>query len=1216
MADQAAQQKTYQPWELAQMFTAPDGQQLVQQDQQQPVQQTGEIDYSAMVREYMDGKEQPVGTEGGIWDYVTKFASDVGNGIMEAPKAVATGVSKGVNELSDIGYSLGRVMNDVADTGYVNIDMNPDTPLWESQKDRDARLSSQGIDPTNANQANGIQVPEDWGSIDTNTGKLIEGLAQFSVGMVGAGRAIKMGGMAGSAIKGAVAGSTAFDPHEERLSNLINEQFPILRSPVTQSLAAKPDDTEAEGRFKSALENLGLGIGIEAFVKGVKSLKFGKAGDNAAAEQAAQEADDALKAEEVPVDDALKQGDHLPSAQEPQQLTLDLPVTEEPVIRPNAGDPVAPMADKAANYTPPFEVKPAALAEFRKALEENPNAFSADTALASRSLDFNFEAWPKDGSGGSIQSIVGVMADTLEKEFRRVKGGNADGVRSWAAVERNARVTADEFGTDPDLFLQRMASQSKDRLHMDSQILAYKTVQVGVLQELDRVANAVTNGVGYKGMAGKQLEDHMDFLFARGAEVSAMVKGHQTNVARSLNAMKLKVPGAGRLTEEFNTKNMGKTAAERARAYLAADGDFAVQNRILNASKVERVTGLYNEYWTNAVLSGLITHTTAAMTNAMNLGYQPLLRMVGGALSRDKAMLQEGFYQYMGYANSVKDATKLALKVMLSKDGEAILDPHNSSFDNISHAWDARSVGLDPKSPSGMLFNVLGQTIRMPARALITSDEFFKQMALRSRVYSVALQEARAKGMNPAQQAAHIQNKLDNAIHLKDVVEDGRLMAKAGSFNRADPLAVDAMGLARQATFTQPLERGIGQSLQEFKANHPWFHVILPFVRTPTNIIRFAWQHTPILNRTQFQHMEDIRAGGQRKAMAAARSTMGGLLWATAANYAMEGRITGYGPENPEVRKELMATGWLPYALKSTDENGKDIYISLNRLDPYGMFFGLAADATEIMSKSDDATKQDIAHALITATIRNLTSKSYLKGMSAMLDALSKPDTNLDKMLRQQAASNVPSILPNLNEDQAFHEVRSVLDAVKARIPGLSKTVDPKRNILGEVLHMPVGFGLPDEMSPMRTNGPVDDPVLNEIARLAHGIMPQPVKIGNVDLTAEQYRTSETQTAYDRLRELTGTVTLGGKTLRENLHDLITSDRYTTKLTDGVEEQGMKYDGSKLGQVQAVIGRYRERAKRQLMKENDAVNEALRTDKRNKAHAKSGHGVITDFIQQ
>jgi len=84
--------------------------------------------------------------------------------------------------------------------------------------------------------------------------------------------------------KGAVADATVFDPHEERLSNMI-ESVPELQNPVSEYLAADPSDSEAEGRFKNALEGLGLGALTEGVMLGLKAIRAARSanlgGDNA-----------------------------------------------------------------------------------------------------------------------------------------------------------------------------------------------------------------------------------------------------------------------------------------------------------------------------------------------------------------------------------------------------------------------------------------------------------------------------------------------------------------------------------------------------------------------------------------------------------------------------------------------------------------------------------------------------------------------------------------------------------------------------------------------------------------------------------------------------------------------------------------------------------------------------------------------------------------------
>ena len=105
------------------------------------------------------------------------------------------------------------------------------------------------------------------------TGKLIQGVAQFVTGLA-LTKGIAPGGAGNVAnmARGAESLAVAFDPHQQRLSNLI-EQFPVLSNPVTQFLQSKPDDSTALGMFKNAVEGTGIGELTNGFVKAVRLLK-------------------------------------------------------------------------------------------------------------------------------------------------------------------------------------------------------------------------------------------------------------------------------------------------------------------------------------------------------------------------------------------------------------------------------------------------------------------------------------------------------------------------------------------------------------------------------------------------------------------------------------------------------------------------------------------------------------------------------------------------------------------------------------------------------------------------------------------------------------------------------------------------------------------------------------------------------------------------------
>lgn len=112
---------------------------------------------------------------------------------------------------------------------------------------------------------------------------IVRGVSQFGTGMVGLGKilegvqiASKGGQIAKGILEAATVGAVAFDPHEERLSNLV-QSYPKLANPITDYLAADPKDSNAEGRFKAALESIGMDLALVGLLgASMKAYKFAK----------------------------------------------------------------------------------------------------------------------------------------------------------------------------------------------------------------------------------------------------------------------------------------------------------------------------------------------------------------------------------------------------------------------------------------------------------------------------------------------------------------------------------------------------------------------------------------------------------------------------------------------------------------------------------------------------------------------------------------------------------------------------------------------------------------------------------------------------------------------------------------------------------------------------------------------------------------------------
>ena len=164
-------------------------------------------------------------------------AKDIGEGIIETPRAILGGFLKATQEA---GEALESVFGQLPTAGEDYEPISIDDP-------------------------------------ESTTGQLVQGVSQFLTGFLPAMKGAKAVGLAKSApyAAGFVADALVFDPQEARLSDLVQE-YPALQNPVTEYLASDPNDSRAEGMFKNGLEGLGLGGLTDALFKAVKVVKGNK----------------------------------------------------------------------------------------------------------------------------------------------------------------------------------------------------------------------------------------------------------------------------------------------------------------------------------------------------------------------------------------------------------------------------------------------------------------------------------------------------------------------------------------------------------------------------------------------------------------------------------------------------------------------------------------------------------------------------------------------------------------------------------------------------------------------------------------------------------------------------------------------------------------------------------------------------------------------------
>jgi hypothetical protein len=139
--------------------------------------------------------------------------------------------------------------------------------------------------------------------------------------------------------------------------------------------------------------------------------------------------------------------------------------------------------------------------------------------------------------------------------------------------------------------------------------------------------------------------------------------------------------------------------------------------------------------------------------------------------------------------------------------------------------------------------------------------------------------------------------------------------------NRFDPpadVAAVAREAAQRAVFKEPGGK-IVQTLIAAKRDHPWLDFVIPFVKTPANILRQGIEASPLAPLSR-QFRDAVSAGGRAQSEAMGRATSGTVALATLAYWASQGRLSGNGPSAPSQRAALMEAGWRPNAVKVGDQ--------------------------------------------------------------------------------------------------------------------------------------------------------------------------------------------------------------------------------------------------------------------------------------------------------
>ena len=546
-------------------------------------------------------------------------------------------------------------------------------------------------------------------------------------------------------------------------------------------------------------------------------------------------------------------------------------------------------------------------------------------------------------------------------------------------------------------------------------------------------------------------------------------------------------------------------------------------------------TKVFVENFIASILSGVKTQIVNTSGAALRLGMDIPDTMVASVVgkvmpdSQEKILADEALAKMFGLVNGFQDALQTGWKVAKTAEPYGGIDKLDMMHQK---AISSEYLGLQKDSVSGKIVDTYGTIVRAPLERVMGGvDGFFKVLGERSQLAGLAYRKAAQSGLQG-----------DEATkYLSDLMK-----------NPTPDMITEMENFALDVTFQKPLGE-TGQAFQNVVNKSPALKIFVPFIKTPTNLMKQAYLERTPLGLFSQQYKDDIAAGGARAQMARAKMVNGTMLSMSALMWAMNGTITGSDPKDNKAREARKETGWRPRSFVFDNEDGTKEYISYDRAEPFSYLLGTVADIVEYQEQvryddpDSDADKQveDAVTGLVAAFATNTVDKTFMIGIQSIMQVMTDPKrygkAYISNMINGvMPMSGVRRDLAKLDDD-LVKEAFTVVEKLKKSTPGFNKDLPNRLDNYGE----PVRYDT--VLSPWATSVETKDKVKLEVQRLAKetrsvAITRPTRRIEGVKLTAQQY--------HDMVQYARKDLEVDGMNFKETLADVMQSDMYLDAPTD------------------------------------------------------------------
>ena len=545
--------------------------------------------------------------------------------------------------------------------------------------------------------------------------------------------------------------------------------------------------------------------------------------------------------------------------------------------------------------------------------------------------------------------------------------------------------------------------------------------------------------------------------------------------------------------------------------------------------------------------------------------------MLGGLVSGNLTVAGEGKlrmfkqWQYMGLA--LKHARNTFLTSDQTFSSRSIVDTLEGTDQQLT-----RDLNFSEGFMSGMqgaTITEVGMNLNrfLSKRVMITTDDFNKTVSFNTKAYELIARQLAENGDFKNIKPADFHRRVEELV-----VEANETMIKAKAEGKPLPdtsIEKQALDYAEEMAFQSDPQKdifGLGaRGANWLRQNAPLFTQIMPFVRTPANLLSYVGDRTPVLQLASKTLRDKLSSPDPRiRAKAEGAMAIGSIIWASVFMKAASGDITGKPPTDKSQRETLMADeDYLPYSIDG---------VSIRRFDPLARFAMTAGVIHDTLVYQGEKAQTQLYVELAAGTAASLTEMPMLEGLQTVAGFLDFGAGRIPsaERLQKSTQAHLSSYMPFVRLFEEIYGTQErarylpqnigVFDFYKGR-PNLLNLarpaygeIDLKRDWNGDLALASTGENLSHLgiTKKPQVNDDVKDEINDEFTRLQLGISPFPksnnaksAAYGLFGIDLSKYKTKKGRSYHDVAQEKTGTIKDSrGRTLKDTLSQTINSIEY------------------------------------------------------------------------